>query len=164
MGCHCLLCPQATGHNKKKKKLKQGLFSPAILICTHESQDPSLETSGHPVSQWQDSGYPKLRSPASESSPCPHIAWPLRSPSLPTLPLLLELLGELRLLDVFHRLLGIVAQLAEVVPNHSGHLVGTDLCLGSWVGNRANSSAPSPSLPLCRRLDVGGWGGVEPSH
>ena len=141
MGCHSLLCPQATGHNKKKKKkkAKAGIIQSSLPYCTHESQDPSLEVSGHSVSRWQDSGYPQLGSPTSESSPCPHTAWPLRSPSLPTLPLLLELLAELRLLDVFHRLLGIVAQLAEVVPNHSGHLVGIDLRLGSWVGNRANS-------------------------
>lgn len=71
-----------------------------------------------------------------------------KKPFLPALPLLLELLGELRLLDVFHRLLGIVAQLAEVVPNHSGHLVGIDLRLGSWVGNSKFMSAVSFLAPL----------------
>ena len=49
---------------------------------------------------------------------------------------LLELLGELRLLEMFHGFLGIVAQLTEVVPHHGGHLVGTDLSPGTWAGSR----------------------------
>lgn len=71
-----------------------------------------------------------------------------KKPFLQALPLLLELLGELRLLDMFHRLLGIVAQLAEVVPNHGGHLVGIDLRLGSWVGNSKFMNTVSFLAPL----------------
>ena len=65
------------------------------------------------------------------------------------MPLLLELLGELRLLEMFHSLLGIAAQLAEVVPYHSSHLVGIDLSPGTLVGNRAIHEDPPPSFLLC---------------
>ena len=82
-------------------------------------------------------------------------------PALQPVPLLLELLGELRLLEMFHSLLGIAAQLAEIVPHQSGHLVGIDLSPSTWVGNREQimkiSLLPCPyTLALCCRLDDSG--------
>lgn len=72
---------------------------------------------------------------------------------------LLELLGELRLLEMLHRLLGIVAQLPEVVPHHGGHLVGIDLSPSTWAGNRAAQETrlflPLPIHLRCSPVAVG---------
>lgn len=119
-----------------------------------------LETSGSP-GEFSGRAVGILRSGLQPLSPA--LAIPLQAAPR-AVPLLLELLGELRLLKMFHSFLGIVAQLTKVVPHHSGHLVSTDLSPGTWAGNREIPEDPPPSLSLrsSPELQTGYSGGAQP--